>query len=38
MHQMKITWKDKDHISESWTMYMDGKAQPGAVFELARAK
>ena len=38
MHAMTITWKDKDHITESWTMYGGGKAQGAKPFELARVK
>lgn len=38
MHGMTITWKDPDHITESWTMYVDGKAQGSKPFVLARVK
>jgi hypothetical protein len=36
MHSLDITWKDPDHISASWVMYMDGKANPAAPFVLTR--
>jgi hypothetical protein len=38
MHGMTITWKDPDHITESWFMYIDGKKQPSKPFVLARVK
>jgi hypothetical protein len=38
MHGVNIVWKDADHISEQWTMYVGGKAQKTSDFELARVK
>ena len=38
MHAMTITWKDKDHITEDWSMYVDGKNQGAKPFVLARVK
>jgi hypothetical protein len=38
MHAMTITWKDADHITEDWSMYVDGKSQGGCPFELTRVK
>lgn len=38
MHAMTITWKDKDHITEDWSMYMDGKNQGAKPFVLTRVK
>lgn len=38
MHAMTITWTDPDHITESWSMYMDGKMQGAKPFVLARVK
>jgi len=36
MHALDITWKDPDHISASWVMYTDGKANPVVPFVLTR--
>ena len=38
MHSMNIVWKDPDHITESWGMYMDGKLKGNKPFELTRVK
>lgn len=38
MHAMTITWKDADHITEDWSMYVDGKSQGSCPFELTRVK
>lgn len=38
MHGMDITWKDPDHITESWYLYSDGKKMSTSPFELARVK
>jgi hypothetical protein len=38
MHAMTITWKDKDHITEDWSMYIDGKNQGAKPFVLTRVK
>ncbi len=38
MHGMDITWKDPDHITESWYLYSDGKKQGSCPFELTRVK
>ncbi len=36
MHALDITWKDANHISASWVMYTDGKANPVEPFVLTR--
>jgi len=36
MHALDITWKDPNHISASWVMYTDGKANPVEPFVLTR--
>ena len=38
MHAMTITWKDKDHITENWSMYNEGKDQGAKPFVLTRVK
>jgi hypothetical protein len=38
MHGMTITWKDPDHITESWFMYVNGKPQGSKPFVLERMK
>ena len=38
MHGMTISWKDPDHITETWYLYVGGKKQPGGPFVLARVK
>ena len=38
MHAMTITWKDADHITESWSMYNEGKCTASCPFELTRVK
>lgn len=38
MHGMNIVWKDANHITESWTMYVNGKAQGSKPFVLERVK
>lgn len=38
MHGMTITWKDADHITESWYLYSGGKKQASCPFELTRVK
>jgi len=36
MHALDIIWKDANHISASWVMYTDGKANPVEPFVLTR--
>ncbi len=36
MHALDIVWKDPNHISASWIMYTDGKANPADPFVLTR--
>ncbi len=36
MRKVVITWADKGHITEDWTMSKDGKDQPHGVFTLER--
>jgi len=38
MHELLITFKDKNHITESWTMRAKGEDSPPFVFTLQRAK
>lgn len=38
MHAMTITWKDKDHITESWSLYNGGKLQGCSPFVMTRVK
>lgn len=36
MHQLVISWKDKDHIAQEWTMRSKGEDTPPVVFNLER--
>ncbi len=36
MHSLVVTFKDKDHFSQDWTMMKDGKASHHGVFEFER--
>lgn len=36
MHKLAITWMDKDHINEEWTMRSGGKDAHAVVFKLER--
>jgi hypothetical protein len=38
MHNGKLTFTDKDNITSSWTLYVDGKASEDHSFELTRKK
>lgn len=37
MHSLTITFVDKNHIIEKWTLFRDGKEQEVSVFDLTRA-
>jgi hypothetical protein len=37
MHDLTISWKDKDHITQDWVMNMNGTSQK-TTFVLARAQ
>jgi hypothetical protein len=36
MHKLVITWTDKDHVNQEWTMRSEGKDSPPTVFKLQR--
>jgi hypothetical protein len=36
MHKLVLTFKDKDHVSQEWTMRAKGKDESPVVFELTR--
>jgi hypothetical protein len=36
MHELTIRWIDADHIVQEWTMQVEGKNNPPAVFALQR--
>jgi hypothetical protein len=36
MHSLSISFVDKDHMIQKWTMFADGKEKGMSVFELAR--
>ena len=38
MHNLIITWADKDHITEDWTMRVKGKDAHHGLFKLARKR
>ena len=38
MHRLVFTFKDDDHISQAWTMLMEGKNEHPAMFEFERVK
>jgi len=36
MHSLTISFIDKDHIIQKWTLFVDGKEKETSVFELSR--
>jgi hypothetical protein len=36
MHSLTISFVDKDHIIQKWTLFVDGKEKETSVFELSR--
>jgi hypothetical protein len=36
MHELLISFVDKDHMIQEWTMFEDGKAKETATFKLTR--
>ena len=36
MHSLTITFADKDHIIQKWTLFVDGKEKGTSVFEFSR--
>ena len=36
MHSLTISFVDKDHIIQKWTLFVDGKEKGTSVFELSR--
>jgi hypothetical protein len=36
MHGLTLTWKDKDHVTQEWTLFKNGKKVDTKVIELAR--
>jgi hypothetical protein len=36
MHALTISFVDKNHITQKWTLFVDGKEQGTSVFELSR--
>ncbi len=37
MHELVITWKDADHITQEWTSYNQGKPEGKTTIDLSRA-
>jgi hypothetical protein len=38
IHELVVAFNDADHITETWTGWLDGKKQKGSVFVLSRKK
>ncbi len=38
MHSLTISFADKDHIVQKWTLFADGKEKETSVFELSRVR
>jgi hypothetical protein len=38
MHSLTISFTDKDHIIQKWTLFVDGKEKDTSVFELSRVR
>lgn len=38
MHSLTLTFQDKDHIKQEWSMYEEGKSKHAVTFALARKK
>src|SRR4051812_16821089 len=38
MHSAKLTFDDANHLTQDWTLFEDGKAQPAHAFKLERVK
>jgi hypothetical protein len=36
MHSLTISFVDKDHIIQKWTLFVDGKEKETSVFQLSR--
>jgi len=38
MHAVRITFTDKDHITQHWTLFENGKPKGGVTFDLTRMR